>query len=271
MIAQASKTDDKFRVPAPSDLPYFIERGSGPPLLLLHGVLVTGAMFDPVLDRFATRHRVIVPDLRGHGRSRGLGPPYTAAQTAADLAHLLDHLGIVSTAVLGYSQGGAFAQQLVLDFPARCDHLVLACTFAFNKVTFRERLEGMAASLLLRVLGIERFAKIVASQAAKEFGKEPANWLEGMIASQDRAPMLAALRELATFDSRRRLLEIRCPTLVVAGSNDQAVPLLHARMLHDGIAGSRLLVVDDANHVLIWTHPEELVRATDEFLGQPLR
>jgi 3-oxoadipate enol-lactonase len=42
-------------------------------------------------------------------------------------------------------------------------------------------------------------------------------------------------------------------------------------MLHDGIAGSRLLVVDDANHVLIWTHPEELVRATDEFLGQPLR
>ena len=100
-----------------SDLLYFTERGSGPPLLLVHGLMVTGEMFEPVIGHFATRHRVIVPDLRGHGRSRGLPPPYTAAQLAADLSNLLDHLGIDSTAVLGYSQGGAIAQQLILDYP----------------------------------------------------------------------------------------------------------------------------------------------------------
>src|SRR3984885_6976710 len=111
---------------------YFTEHGSGPPLLLIHGLMVSGEMFEPVIEHVATRHRVIVPDLRGHGRSRGLPPPYTAAQLASDLSRLLDHLGIDSTAVLGYSQGGAIAQQLVLDYPKRCDRLVLACAYAFN-------------------------------------------------------------------------------------------------------------------------------------------
>jgi pimeloyl-ACP methyl ester carboxylesterase len=104
--------------------------------------MVTGDMFEPVIEHLAARHRVIVPDLRGHGRSRRLPPPYTAAQLASDLSHLLDNLGIDSTAVLDYSQGGAIAQQLVLDYPKRCDHLVLACTYAFNMATFREKLEG---------------------------------------------------------------------------------------------------------------------------------
>src|SRR5271170_614623 len=108
---------------ASSELIYFTERGSGPPLLLVHGLMITGEMFEPVVEHLAARHRVIVPDLRGHGRSRGLPAPYTAAQLASDLSRLLDHLVIDSTAVLGYSQGGAIAQQLVLDDPQRCDRL----------------------------------------------------------------------------------------------------------------------------------------------------
>src|SRR6266545_5669950 len=56
---------------APSELLYFSERGSGPPLLLVHGLMVTGEMFAPVVELFAARHRVIVPDLRGHGRQPG--------------------------------------------------------------------------------------------------------------------------------------------------------------------------------------------------------
>jgi pimeloyl-ACP methyl ester carboxylesterase len=122
------------------ELVSFVERGSGPPLLLVHGMMFTGEMFEPAYDQLATRHRLIVPDLRGHGRSRGLTPPYTAARLASDLPRLLDHLGIDSTAVLGYSQGGAVAQQLVLDFPKRCNRLVLACTYACNTAAFREKL-----------------------------------------------------------------------------------------------------------------------------------
>jgi pimeloyl-ACP methyl ester carboxylesterase len=250
-----------------SELPCFTERGSGPPLLLVHGLMVSGEMFEPVIEHFAIRHRVIVPDLRGHGRSRGLPPPYTAAQLASDLSRLLDHLGIDSTAVLGYSQGGAIAQQLVLDDPKRCDRLVLVCTYAFNMTTVREKLEGHLAPLLIHVLGMRRFATLIVSQGAKRLTKERAHWLADLIADQDTTLMVSAWREAMAFDSRGRLTEIGCPTLVVAASNDQAVPIHHAKMLHDGIPGSQLVIIDGADHALIWTHSDELVRVTDEFLG----
>jgi 3-oxoadipate enol-lactonase len=173
-------------VAASSDLLHFTESGSGPPLLLVHGLMVTGEMFEPVMESFATGHRVIVPDLRGHGRSRGLSPPYTTARLAADLSNLLESLGISSTAVLGYSHGGAIAQQLVLDYPERCDRLVLVCSYAFNMVTRRERLEAYAVPL--------------------------------------------------------------------------ALP-------HEGIGGSSLVIIDAADHALIWTHTDELWRMVGEFFG----
>lgn len=249
-----------------TDLLSFTEYGAGPPLLLVHGVMITGAMFEPVVAQFARRHRVIVPDLRGHGQSRGLPPPYTAAQLAFDLTRLLDHLGINSAAVLGYSQGGAIAQQFVLDHPARCNRLILACTYAFNMTTVREKFEGYLAPLLLHILGMKGFARLVIAQGLKQVPKERADWVVDLIADQDRRLMVAAWKAAMTFDSRSRLAQINCPTLVVAGSNDEAVPLHHAQMLHDGIAGSQMIVMDGADHALIWTHPAELVRVTDAFI-----
>ncbi len=252
--------------PPASELVYFSERGAGPPLLLVHGLMVTGEMYEPVLEHLAARHRVIVPDLRGHGRSRGLPPPYTAARLAADLARLLDHLGLASTALLGYSQGGAIAQQLVLDHPKHCDRLVLACAYAFNMATLGEKLEGHLAPVLMRLLGLRRLAKFVVSQGAPQLSRQRADWLVGLMASQDLNLMVAAWNETMAFDSRPRLAEIRCPTLIVAGADDQAVPRHHARMLHDGIPGSQLVIVDGADHALIWTHPDDLLRATEDFL-----
>lgn len=259
-------TNKDFRAPASSELLYFTERGSGPPLLLVHGLMVTGEMFEPVIDHFASRHRVIIPDLRGHGRSRGLPPPFNAAQLASDLARLLDHLGIGAAAILGYSQGGAIAQQLVLDHPTRCSRLALGCTYAFNMATLREKLEGHLVPLLIRALGMRRFATLIISQGMKHVAPEEANTIVGLIAGQDRELMLTAWKETMAFDSRRRLAEIKCQTLIIAGSNDQAVPMHHAKMLHDGITGSRLVIVDGADHALIWTHADELKTAMDEFL-----
>jgi len=253
--------------PANSDLLFFVERGTGAPLLLVHGLMITGEMFEPVIGHFAARHRVIVPDLRGAGRSRLLPPPYTAPQVASDLARLLDHLGVKSTAVLGYSQGGAIAQQLVFDHPTRCSRLVLACTYAFNMATFRERIEGHLIPLFINALGMRQLAKLVVSQGLKHVSKERADWVLDLIANQDRKVMVSAWKAAMAFDSRRRLAKIKCPTLIVAASNDAAVPLHHAKMLHDGISGSQLVVVDGTDHALIWERPDEFVRVVDEFLG----
>src|SRR5207248_4146971 len=101
-------------------------------LVLLHGLGVTGAMFDPILPALTPQHHVIVPDLRGHGRSEDLPGPYDVPQLAADVIGLLDRLGLQTVDVLGYSQGGAVAQYLAYTLPQRVRRLVLACTYAYS-------------------------------------------------------------------------------------------------------------------------------------------
>jgi 3-oxoadipate enol-lactonase len=247
----------------------FIERGSGRALLLVHGLMATGEMFEPVLDRFAAHHRVIVPDLRGHGRSRGLPPPYTVRQLAADLSALLEGLGIESADVLGYSQGGAVAQELALDDPGRCRRLVLGCTYAYNMATRREWVEGHIAPWLVAVLGPRGMTQLGMRLGARELDPARMAWLVRIFASQDRKLMVTAWKEAMAFDSRSRLAEIACPTLIIAGSDDAGVPIHHAHMLHDGIRNSQLVVIEGGRHTLIWTHSDEFVRIVEEFLSDP--
>ncbi len=250
-----------------SGLVYFKEEGAGPSLLLVHGLTVTGDMFEPVNEHFGARHRLIIPDLRGHGRSRGLGPPFTPAQMASDLAKLLDHLAISSTVVLGYSMGGAIAQQFAIDHPDRCRRLVLASTYTCNVATFAEKLAVRIFPPFIRVLGLRSFGKFAFLAGTRQVSKERADWLVGIIAAQDRKLMSTVLTEtLIKFDSRPRLPEIKCPTLIVAGSLDKG-DLHQAKLLHSGIAGSQLKVMDGADHALIWAQTEEFVRIVDEFIN----
>ncbi len=209
---------------------YFSKRGSGPPLLLVHGLMVTGEMFEPVIDFLAKRHQLIIP-----------------------------------AAVLGYSMGGAIAQQFVLDNPQRCNQLVLASTYTYDFVTLGEKLAGRLFPFLVRLLGMRRFAKLVSS-GTRQLSKERSDWLVGLIAAQNLNLMLSALREtLIRFDSRPRLREIKCPTLIVAGSLDRG-DVRQAKMLHDGISGSHLTIISNADHALIWAHTDEFVRSVEEFL-----
>ncbi len=133
-------------------------------------------------------------------------------------------------------------------------------------VKWSEKLEGNLTPLLIQVLGMKRLARLSVSQGLKQLGKERGDWLAGLIENQDQNLMAAAWRQTMAFDSRRRLAEIRCPTLIIAGAKDEAVPMHHAHMLHDGIHGSQLVVVDGADHGLVFTHPDEFLRVTDAFL-----
>jgi 3-oxoadipate enol-lactonase len=223
-------------------------------------------MFEPVISDLSASHHLIVPDLRGHGRSRHLPQPYTIAKLAEDLAGLMDALGISSADVIGYSNGGTVAQQLVLDHPARCRRLVLACTYAYNMASPSEWVEGHLGSPLIHALGMKRFAEFMVSRVKKELGEDRAAWVAEMLAQQDTGLMAIAWKEAMTFDSRPRLGEIRCPTLVIAASHDQALPMHHATMLHEGIAGSRLAVIE-GDHTLLWTRTAEFLRVVEEFLS----
>jgi pimeloyl-ACP methyl ester carboxylesterase len=243
--------------------------GEGSPLLLLHGLAVDGRMFEAVVPGLIRHHRIIVPDLRGHGRSARLPGPYTVDRMVQDLGVLLETLGVPSTVVVGYSQGGAVAQALARAHPSKVQGLVLVCTYAHNPLSLEERIEAHLVPTLMRTVGPRAMGALVAA-LPRVGGGTPMDLASGlrlksMMASNDRRTMAAASRDAMAFDSRPWLGEIRCPTLVIAGAEDRAVPRAHALMLARGIPGAELRLVEGAGHALAWTHPADLVRLVEEW------
>jgi pimeloyl-ACP methyl ester carboxylesterase len=238
--------------------------GEGEPLLLLHGLMATGAMFDPLVELLRDRFRMLIPDLRGHGNSGDLRGPYDVAALAADLDIVLADARCERLAVVGYSHGGAVAQQLAHTRPAAVGKLTLACTYACNVATLKERLEVMLLVTLLRLFSPATLGKLIVrpsqpkSTGAMGLSRQQAQWLQSILAANRAAAMRGAATGLVTFDSRPWLKEISAPTLVVAGTHDTTVPRHHFDTLVGGIPGATGRLVDRASHTLAWTHTREL-------------
>ena len=243
---------------------YYRIEGDGEPLLLLHGALVSGAMFDPLAALLRDRFRMLIPDLRGHGSSGDLAGPYDVAALAADLDAVLTEASFDRCAVMGYSHGGAVAQQLAHTRPAVVGKLILACTYACNAATLRERLEGEVFAALLRVFSPATLAKVILRPSKPKptgaigLTRAQADWLRSLMAANRAPAMRGAVRGLVAFDSRAWLKEITAPTLVVGGTLDWAVPRHHFDTLVSGIPGAAGRLVERAGHTLVWTHTREL-------------
>ncbi len=243
----------------------FEEKGTGPVLVLIHGLFITHEMFDTVLPAFAQRHRVILPDLRGYGGSAGLGPPYTIPQLAKDVVELLDRLEIQQADLLGYSEGGIVAECLAANYPERVRRLVLACTYAYNQGSLLEKVEAAVSPWIFRGFGKEKLCRRLLSHFPELEGQRGDKFCRNM-ASMDRQFMLAALHEANFFDARPLLPRIQAPTLILAGGKDHAVPMHNSKELASGIKGSRLEVLPEGGHTLIWADPDFVLDTTERFL-----
>ncbi len=187
---------------------FFQQAGQGSPLLLLHGLEVNGTMFDPIVPTFTPHYQMIVPDLRGHGRSQDLPGPYDVPQLTADVIGLLDTLALSVVDVLGYSHGGAVAQYLAYMFPHRVRRLILACTYACNALSFRENIEDRLRPWLIRILGSRRLIHFaICIGALGPLDAEQAHRLLAMVPSTGTRRMIARTRSLTTFDSRSWLAQ----------------------------------------------------------------
>jgi pimeloyl-ACP methyl ester carboxylesterase len=238
--------------------------GGGGPLLLLHGLMVTGAMFDPLVELLRDDFRMLIPDLRGHGRSGELSGPYDVPALAADLDAVMAEAGFEQAAVLGYSHGGAVAQQLAHARADRVGKMLLACTYAHNVESLRERIEATVFRTLLTLFSPGTIANLVVRPSKPKpagaigLTRQQTGWLCGLMAENQSGPMRGAVDGMIAFDSRPWLREIRVPTFVVGGTVDTAVPRHHFDMLVSGIPTARARLVEGADHTLIWTHTREL-------------
>lgn len=213
---------------------YYQEAGSGPPLLMLHGLGASLEDWEYQVPEFAQHFRVITPDLRGFGRSMRGRLPASIPQFARDMAALLDHLGIGDFLLVGYSMGGAVAQELALMRPQAVQRMVIANSMpTFRPQTLRQRFEVFYRLVVMSALGPERLARISAWRMFPDQPEVREKNIARGIAYNTRGGYLRALRALTSWSALERLGALTMPVLVVAAehdyfSRDNSVMFAHA-------------------------------------------
>lgn len=245
------------------------DAGAGSTLLLLHGLGASAADWARVLPRLGARHRVLLLDLPGHGRSpRARGRPSVEAM-AAGVETALARLGESSVHVVGLSLGGCVGLALALRAPGRVRSLTLVNAFARVRPHGMRGVARMMARLTLLAVAPMR---VLAAHLARGLFPRPdqrALYLEAVasLARGSRRSYLAGMRALAAFDARARLAEVRCPVLVIAGADDTTIPLAAKTAVADAIPGARLAIVPDSGHATPYDQPQAFSDAVLEFVA----
>lgn len=246
----------------------YVERGAGPPLLLVPGIPAVASDWAPLAERLSGARRVIAYDNRGSGSSTTTPAPYTTAQLAADAVGLLDALEIERADVFGMSLGGMIAQELALGWPERVGRLVLGCThcgvahaaridaeagraFAMETDDWSERMSALAPFAFAPGVDAELLRRFVEKKSGDV--QDPEGY---------RGQIAAAL----AHDAYERLLGIEAPTLILTGDSDRVIPAASSDVLAERIPGARLEVVAGAGHLFFLERPEESLRLLEEFL-----
>ena len=242
-----------------------------PAVLLLHGLGADGASWTLQLPELTgAGFRPLAPDVPGFGQSSYDGYGWSIPRVAAQMADLLAELGTGPAHVMGLSMGGVIAQQFALDFPHLTLKLVLASTFS---VLRPENLSGwyyfLQRFILVNTLGLPAQAKVVAQRVFP--GPRYAPLREMLVATIARADPRAyrkAMFSLGMFDSRKRLSEIKTPTLVITGAEDTTVMPARQKLLSEGIPGARQETIPDAGHAVSVDQAEIFNRSMLEFLKE---
>ena len=192
---------------------YYETHGTGRPLVLLHGGLGSGEMFGPILPALSERHQVIAPDLQGHGRTADIDRPLDVRLMADDIAALIDHLGLDTPDVVGFSLGGGVALQTAIKYPSRVRRLVSASANIRRSAIYPEMLARQDQ----------------VGAAAAEFLKEtPMYELYQRVAPrpEDFPRLLDKIGQAMTkdFDFTEEVRGLQVPTLIVAADADMAPP-----------------------------------------------
>ncbi len=244
--------------------------GDGPPVVLLHPFPVHHDFWLPAADLLASRYRLIVPDLRGHGDSTTGDGPATMEKHAADVARICDAGGAGRAVFAGVSIGGYILMEFWRRYPQRVSTLVLANTRA-QADTEEGRAGRLKSATDAELHGTEPFFD---SMVPKLIGETTRRNRPDVVAAARKmmrkmsVPGLAAAqRGMAQRpDSFHTLKTINVPTLVLAGEEDTLTPVEDAARMQQTIAGSRMEVIAKAGHYAALEQPEAVGKLLRGFL-----
>jgi pimeloyl-ACP methyl ester carboxylesterase len=265
------------------DLSY-VDSGSGPVVLFIHGILGSQRQWEHLVDSMDDDHRVLLPDLFGHGESAKPLGDYSLSAHAAAMRDLLDHLGIERVTLVGHSLGGGIAMQFSYLFPERVEHLVLVSSGGLGRevnVMLRSATLPGAAQVLSVIASPRVLTRVEAlGRGASRLGWRPgadisAAW-RGFSALGDRESRRAFLATTrAVIDLGGQSISAHdhldgsqpVPTMVVWGSKDRMIPASHALSLEEALPDCRIEIFEGAGHFPHLEDPDRFARVLRDFIA----
>jgi len=264
------------------DLSY-VDNGSGPVVLFIHGILGSQRQWANLIDKLDDDHRLIVPDLFGHGESAKPLGDYSLSAHAATMRDLLDRLEIERVTLVGHSLGGGIAMQFFYLFPERVDRLVLISSGGLGRevnwilrsatLPGAEQVLSVIASpaVLSRVESLGRGASKVGWRSRADMG-EIWRGFSTLGDRESRRAFLATTRavidiggqSISAHDHLQDMLPI--PTLIVWGSKDRMIPAQHALNAQRTIPDCRVELFEGAGHFAHLDDPDRFARVLREFI-----
>jgi 3-oxoadipate enol-lactonase len=240
-----------------------------PAVLLLHGLGADSQSWGfQVPALISNGVRPIILDIPGFGKSSYRKRNWSIPGAASEIVRIIANELPTPLSVVGISMGGTIAIQIALDFPDQVERLVLVSTFA---VLRPRRLKDLSFLLIrymrANLLGVQAQAEMAAQRIFPEPDQEPMRRiLIETILQTDPAVYRAAMRSLGLFDVKKRLAEIRKPTLVVTGTLDSTVPPAVQAVLAANIPGAKQVLIPGGRHGVIADHSELFNQVLLEFL-----
>ena len=246
--------------------------GEGAPVVLLHPFPVNHEFWLPVAQVLATRYRVILPDLRGHGDSGAGEGPATMEKHAADIARVMDDAEVSRAPLIGVSIGGYALFEFWRQYRGRVAALGLC-----NTKAGADNAEGRAARIQAASDVLERgtepfFESMIPRLMSQTTRETRPDLVEGTLrmmrkmSPQDVAQVQRGMAQRP--DSVDTLKTINVPTLLVTGDEDVFTGIHEAELMRRHIEGSELRVIPKAGHYSLWERPEEMVRLLRQFLDK---
>lgn len=258
--------------------------GSGPAVVLIHGMINSSRHWREVAERLAVDHTVIAPDLIGHGDSATPRGDYSIGAHAAAIRDLLSALGVRSATIVGHSLGGGVAMQFFWQFPERVDRLVLISSGGLGPdVSPLLRVAALpGASPALALAARPRVVAMITAIAAALERRGSSRAVYANAIARALRPLQGEGARRAFLQTLRAVIDVRgqrvsavdrlyllgpVPSLIVWGERDRTIPLDHGRAAHEAIPHSRFATLPRAAHFPHLEDPEGLADVLAEFLA----
>jgi len=268
-------------------LSYRTAGDDGPTVLLLHGLASSSASWEQTLRRLGADHRVIAPDMLGHGASEKPPGDYSLGAFASLVRDLLVALDIDSATVVGHSLGGGVAMQFLYQYPQFVQRLVLVDSGGLGKdVSIALRAVSLPGAEYVLPLVLNPRTRRLGSALRRSVGRvlsllplrigpamtEVASALSSLTERDARAAFVHTARSVVDIGGQRVsgtdrfYLAARTPLLVVWGARDAVIPVTHAYAAHEAVAGSQLAVFERSGHFPQCDEPDRFAATLREFI-----